>query len=124
MPTMADDLVIKSGDLRHRVQIQTPIDIQNNLGEIIEDPDSVGWSTVATIWAAIEPMTGNEFWAAGRYEHEVDTTIRIRYRSGLNNTMQIIWTDSAGQTHTYHIHGIIDIDQRHIQIRLICKEVV
>jgi SPP1 family predicted phage head-tail adaptor len=107
-------------DFRHKIQIQKPLNAQNELGEVIEDPDSAGWMTVSTPMAAIEPMSAAQFWAAGRYEHELDTLIRLWYMPSLHldDTMQVIW-----EGRTFHIHGIVDVEEKHIQLCLICREV-
>lgn len=45
------------------------------------------WTDVATVWAAIEPLRGREYFAAMAEQVDVTTRIRIRYRDGIDRTM-------------------------------------
>jgi head-tail adaptor len=41
------------GAMRHRLVLQTPAETPDLAGGVVR-----GWSTVATLWAAIEPLSG------------------------------------------------------------------
>jgi len=47
---------VRAGELRHAVQIQKPVETQNTYNEAEKT-----WVTLATVYAAIEPMSGREY---------------------------------------------------------------
>jgi len=63
------------------LRLPSPED-QDDSGQVIE-----GWISVGTFWAAIEPLRGNDRFAAQSVNPEVTTRIRIRYRDGIDRTM-------------------------------------
>lgn len=78
---------MKAGDLRHRITIQIPRISVNDFGESIKT--FVTWKTV---WAAIEPDTGNTTYAAKQLNANADGKIRIRHVEGLLPTMRIYYS--------------------------------
>lgn len=77
--------MIEAGRLRHRLQIQAPTETQDqNTGAV-----NVTWSTIATVWGAIEPLSARDLIAAQATDSEVDTRIVIRYRTGITSKMRM-----------------------------------
>lgn len=105
---------MRAGQLRHRVTIQQFTQTQNEYGEIVE-----GWTTFATVWAAVEPLRGREFWDAQQLNAEVTARIRLRYLSGVGPTMRVVYDGR-----TFEVDSVIDVDERHRELQLMCKEVV
>ena len=68
--------VQKIGLLRHRVEIQQATRTQDSYGDAIET-----WSTIATVWASVEPISGRELWQAQQAQADVTHTITIRVDS-------------------------------------------
>lgn len=73
---------MRAGELRHRVTIQQYAPDRDDYGAEVEV-----WIDIATVWAAIEPVSGAE-----QYQAQADqlvarrlTQIRIRERDGLDN---------------------------------------
>lgn len=102
------------GDLRHRITIQQLIETRNELGEVVQS-----WQDFATVWAAIEPLRGREYFDSQQINAEVTTRIRIRYRPGIKPKMRAVYG-----TRIFDIQSVIDIEERHQEIHLMCKEVV
>ncbi len=102
------------GDLRHRITIQ-----QKSITKDSEGIPSETWPDFATAWAAIEPLQGREFFSAQAVNAQVTTRIRIRYLAGICPTMRV----SYG-THIYDIQVVIDVEERHRELQLMCQEVV
>jgi len=92
---------MRAGQLRHRVTIEQVTETQDSYGGVTET-----WSTLATVWAAIEPITGREKFASGgdvRFaENEVQ--IRMRYRSDVTPKMRL--TDDGGTV--YNIRAVLN----------------
>jgi len=103
---------MKAGSLRHRVTIQHLTITQGSAGEVIE-----GWSDVATVYAAVEPLSGREYWQAQQLAAETSIRVRIRYRTGLDTTMRVIYG-----TRTLEILSIVDPEERHAELQLMCRE--
>lgn len=89
---------MRSGKLRHRVVIEKPGQTQDPAtGEMMP-----GWAPVATVWAAIEPLSAREFIAAQAGQSEITARVTIRYRPGIDATMRIIHRGRV-----YNIHGVL-----------------
>jgi len=79
---------MKAGQLKHRIVIEQQTQTKNAIDEII-----LTWSTFCTVWAAIEPATGQTYYAANQLESKVDGRVRIRYRDDIEPTMRIKFGD-------------------------------
>lgn len=88
---------LEAGKLRHRVRIESYDYLRDGSGEVIQDPvtgeTSQSWQEVATVWAAIEPLSAREFIAASATQSAITARIVIRYRDGLNASMRLIHKD-------------------------------
>ena len=74
---------------------------------------------MATTWAAIDPVSGRELYAAEQSQSEVTHKVRLRYRPGLTTAMRI----SRGKRR-FKILSIIDWEERHESLLMMCKELV
>ena len=77
---------MKSGDLRHRIVLEQPIRSKNTIGEQIDT-----FTTVATVWAAVEPLTGTWLFQAQQADSKVSGRVRIRYREDIKPTWRILF---------------------------------
>jgi len=77
---------MQSGKLDRRIEIQSRSVTQNSYGEAI-----ISYSTVATVWAEVLPLSGRELFAAAQKYPEAQMKIRIRYRTGINETNRIVF---------------------------------
>lgn len=98
--------------LRHRIIIQEKSTTPDSLGQ-----PATSWTDVATVWAAVEPLRGREFWAADQINSEVTTRIRIRWRSGITAAMRVSF-----DSRFYNIKTIIVPNEVHEEMQLMCGE--
>ncbi|MFQ5625592.1 MAG: phage head closure protein [Methyloligellaceae bacterium] len=70
---------MRAGQLRHRVQVQSRSSTTSG-GELSDT-----WSTVATVWADIDPLTGRELLAAHQTQSEATIRVAMRYGSELKD---------------------------------------
>jgi SPP1 family predicted phage head-tail adaptor len=70
---------IRAGELRHRLTIQNLVETADTFG----GANTESWVTLATVWADIRQLIGNELMRAQQVESQVTTRIRIRYIEGL-----------------------------------------
>ncbi|WP_067924869.1 phage head closure protein [Alicyclobacillus shizuokensis] len=103
-------------DYRHRITIQQQVTVTDDEGFT-----TTTWQDVATVWAAVEPMNARwrVFYEAAAVNAERDTLIRIRYRPGVTQDMRVVY----GQR-VFSIRLVVDPEERHREIQLMCREVV
>jgi len=89
---------VAAGVLRHLVQLQTPVQLQDPITGAMVDT----WANVAKIWAEIVPSSAREFVAAGAEQSEVRGRATIRYRTDVNAKMRIVYRNK-----TYAILGVL-----------------
>ena len=89
---------MRSGKLRHRITLQNVQPVQDaTTGEVSDE-----WADLATVWAAVEPLSVREFTAAQAVQSKVTTMIIIRYRQGVDASMRILFDGK-----TYNIEGVL-----------------
>lgn len=110
--------MIDPGKMRHRITFKQFNGERDEYGDP-RDHDESNWKAVATVWAAIDPISGREFYEAGQSQSEVTHKIRCRYRPGLKNEMRIYY-----KSRRFHIVSIIDWEERHESLLIMAKELV
>lgn len=106
---------MRAGTLRHRITIQEPSASQDSYGE--ETP--VAWSTLATVWAAFEPLSGDERYIEVADQRLAETRVRfrIRYRDDVTHKMRVSW-----RSRTFNILEVRNVGGRDREVYLICEE--
>lgn len=79
---------LEAGRLRHQVRIERPIRTQDPITGNVD----TAWVSVATVYAAIEPLSAKDFIAAQQMQSSVSARIVIRWRSGLTHDMRFVHT--------------------------------
>lgn len=106
---------MRAGALRHRVTLQRPTAASpNRTGSGAPDEP---WSTVAQVWAAVEPLRGKEFMESQAVNSAVATRIRIRYRAGVDATWRVL----HGST-VYSIEAVINPLAMNRELQLMCSQ--
>ena len=104
---------MNSGRLRHKVEIQSSIDVRDEYGgESYKE-----WVSFAYCWASIEPLSGREYFAAAQAQSEVSHKITMRYRSGIKTYYQILWNDRI-----FNILSILNTREENRELVLYCSE--
>lgn len=102
---------IEAGRLRHRVRIEQLENLLDSNGEVVQD-ESTGtvaqvWSEVATVWAAIEPLSAREFIQSQATQSQITARIIIRFRDGLNAAMRLVHVRRNMVDVIYNPHGFL-----------------
>ena len=105
---------MRAGELRQRITIQQKTITRDTYGAAVET-----WAALATVWAAVEPMSGREYFQSQQINAEVTTRIRIRHRSDVDSTMRVVFGAS-----TYDIQAVIEPETNKRELQLMCREVV
>ena len=103
------------GALRHQLTIKAINTTEDSYGEVTEDPTT----TECTVWGSIEPLSGRELLLAQQIQATVTHRVRIRYHSGLDPSMQIVFG-----TRTFDILSIINLEERNRELEIMCREVL
>jgi SPP1 family predicted phage head-tail adaptor len=103
---------MQAGKLRHRVTIQRKASGVDTLGQ-----SSGGWVCVNTCWASVRTLTGNELEKAKILVPAASTEIIMRYNPDTNEQCRAVFKERI-----FNIGNVNNIDQRNIQLTLICSE--
>lgn len=98
--------------LRYRVALQTQSTSLDSFGG-----NAGTWSTTATVWAGIEPISGTETRKAGQNVGEQLTRIVMRYRAGVTEQQRILWGSVV-----YSIVAVSCKDEARRWLELTCKK--
>lgn len=103
---------IKAGPLRYRVHLQQPVVQTADDGE----PVITDWVDVCPpIFAAIESLSGREWMASAEFRPDVQTRIRIRWRTGITSAMRVV----HGST-IYNITAVLPKLEGMSEVHLYC----
>lgn len=80
--------------------------------------ETITWTTQATVWAAIEPLSGRELFTAQQVRPELTTRIRMRYRSDVNSE----WRVKYGSRIFAIVGPPVDPSLANVELRLNCTE--
>lgn len=105
------EAIVAAGTLRHLVLIEQKTSAQDSTtGEI-----TYTWSTFATTYAGIYPMSGREFIAAMQLQAQQVVQIAIRYIPGVVADMRVNWNGTI-----YNIKAVLDVESRERVLNLMC----
>lgn len=109
---------MQAGRLRHRVALQKPTaGSPQRTGSGAPDES---WATVATVYAAIEPLRGREFLESQAVNSAVATRIRVRYQDALA-AIDASWRAVHGSV-VYSIEAVINPNARNVELQLMCSQ--
>jgi SPP1 family predicted phage head-tail adaptor len=103
---------IRAGDLRHRIRIDQRSTARDEAGG-----QSLVWTEVATIWAALERTPGSEVWASAQRQGRVPVVFRCRYRAGVTSSMRVVFDDLA-----HDIRSVVDPSGKRAEMLLVTDE--
>lgn len=104
---------MRSGNLKHKVTIQTYSETQNDFGEVLK-----GWVDFKSAYASITPLSAKEFFKAGT-NAEVSHKVELRYLKDIAPKMRV-----AYGTRVFTIDSVLNIREANKTLQLICTEVV
>lgn len=102
-------------DMRNKVTLRIPVP-QN------DDVSKINYTDGATVWAAVQPLRGREFWQAQAVQNENIVKITIRYIKNVQSDYKIRFV-YEGKNIDYDITNIINIDMRNEYLEIYCKVV-
>lgn len=104
-------MTLAAGRLRHRVTLQELIPLLDSDGDVIQDMNtgevSRVWTTVADLWAAIEPLSGKEFIQSQAYQSKVTGRIVIRFYEPIHAGMRFSHFRDGYPVRYYNIEAVL-----------------
>jgi SPP1 family predicted phage head-tail adaptor len=100
--------MITAGRLRHRLTIEAAVTEDDGSGGF-----TTSWVEVATIWGAIEAITGGEFTESDAIKAEATYRIVIRYRENISPAHRLRF-----YARVFEIKSVIDPEG--LRRRLVC----
>lgn len=101
---------LAAGRMNQRITIEEKTSTRSSTGAEV-----VTWTPVAEVWARVEPIRGNEFFAAGQMQDATDHRVTIRYRSGITREQRVVWRGEL-----MDIVSVIDVNARRENLELMC----
>lgn len=112
---------LRAGALTRRITLQQRATTQDTFGG-----QSITWTDVATVWAAVEPLTGRELLSAQAVQSTVSHQITIRYQAQFADPKQMAQMRAVmikdGVTRLFNIHGSRDEGEKRQSIVLDAEE--
>lgn len=99
-----------SGNLRHRVTIQSYSTTQSSSGQPVKQ-----WSDVASVRAHVYSISGREFFQADQVNSEANKKVVIRFRDGLDTSMRVLHDRKV-----YEIKAVLNQENRRKPTTLLC----
>ena len=103
----------KIGALRHRVTLEAPVDVFDDLGGFTRD-----FAPLTQLWARIETQGAEQAFVEQRSEQVRRTVVTIRWRSDLVSGMRF---DFRGRK--LLIRGVTEADERRRFLSCQCEEI-
>lgn len=100
------------GAYRQRLYVQQENPVADTGGGTV-----MGWATINTVWASIEPITGWERLQAGRASSAITHRIRMRYDNTLTSAMRFLMG-----TRIFNIRAILNRDERNRAFEILVEE--
>lgn len=77
------------------------------------------WTDLANVWAAAEPLRGQEYLEAMRLQADLDIRFRIRYHEGVRPAMRVFFDGRY-----FNIVSVIHVKESQREMQLMCKELI
>lgn len=102
------------GPMRNRLAIQSRTTTKDSYGAAVES-----WSTAATVWGRIEPLSGRELWQAQQVRPDVSHKVTLRAYAGLTPRHRLLFGSRV-----FEISSVLNIDERGRFMVCVCIEKV
>lgn len=106
--------MINNGRLKNRIDILEPIKTTNKLGQ-----DAVVYRNKKTVWCEIRPLRGKEYLEAVALNAKTTYKITMRYTEDITEKNYLRYKNKI-----FNIDSIIDVENRHRELEIMCNEYV
>ena len=102
---------MSAGHLRHRVEVQSPVTTQDDVGQ-----PSTSWTTSGYLWANVRHLTGVSAIKAGADTSVAKVSIRLRHAS-FNAGQRVVYGDEV-----FNIEAVLP-DGKRQYVDLVCESI-
>lgn len=110
-------MAIRAGTLRRRLVIEQRSTSQDTAGEPVAT-----WTTVATVWGDIAPISGRELLTAQAINTEISHQITIRYQAALADSKIMAGRRISYGGRYFNIHAVMNEDERNRVLMILASE--
>lgn len=103
---------IDIAELRHRIVFERVAKVTDGMGGW-----TTVWSTVATVWAKVEPVSASERIYSQRIETQRSHKVVIRYRNDITTDMRFTYSGR-----TFQVKGVSIPDERKVYLFIDAEE--
>jgi SPP1 family predicted phage head-tail adaptor len=103
---------MRSGRLRHRLLLQSKVVTRDSYGAAI-----ITWADQATVWGAIEPLSGTEYFSQAQVQDEAKVRIVIRFYDGVDTTWRVKHDNKY-----YDLVDVLNHDEKDRMLTLMCRQ--
>ena len=107
---------MRAGRLRHRLQIQMPVEARDDLGGFRQV-----WMSGGDVWADVEPLKGREGFEAQSLEARLSHRITLRGLTELDPRWRLVWLE---KDRAFQLFSIRDVGERHRTIECLAWEIL
>lgn len=100
------------GAYRQRLYVQQENPVADTGGG-----SSIGWTTINTVWASIEPITGWERLQANKLTGSISHRIRMRYDNTITPSMRFLLGSRV-----FNIRAVMNVEERNKTLEIIAEE--
>ena len=109
---------ILAGRLKWRVVLQSRAPTVDSEGSPRE-----GWTTIATVWADVQPLGAQELLQAAQAELQISHMVTIRWRSDVGHNSRLLFDAQDGVgSHVLDVLSVVDVGLNHVEMQLLCQE--
>lgn len=105
---------MRSGSLRHKIDIKTYTEIKNEYGEIIKT-----WVSFAVSYASVTPVSGKEYFESKKTNASITHKIKIRFINGITPLMKIFYDGRE-----FEIDSVLNIREENKELLIMATEII
>lgn len=108
---------LRGGTLTRTIQIQSRSATKDSFGG-----QSMTWTTIKTVYAAIEALSGTEKMAAQSFSTDVSHKVTVRYDAIFADPKQVATFRILYGTRIFNIQAALNVDEANRVIELLASE--
>ncbi len=108
----ADQGRVVPGTMRQRIRIEEPVRTPDGQGGFV-----TAWQEVATLWAKMEALRGDERIAAGQLGSQIIYRFRLRWREDITAHMRVVFG-----VRVFAIHAVLAEEGRRRSLVILAEE--
>lgn len=101
-----------AGALRHRLTIETPVDVDDGAGGVTRN-----YAAIDEVWASIETIAANAAWSDNRTGARLTHRIQLRWRADIDTGMRFLFG-----ARIFWVRSVADADAHRRRLSVMVEE--